>query len=158
MQTISAEKKSLNELYRQLILDHAKCPKNFGKQANSSHFAEGINPLCGDKIRIYAHVGKDNFIDQLSFEGTGCAISIASSSIMTTLLLKQDINYAEHYAKNLIMMLNNKEEITDEFKSSSQIEALKGVKEFPSRIKCATLGWQSFLSAINNKNTTTTEK
>ena len=77
---------------------------------------------------------------------------------MTTLLLKQDINYAEHYAKNLIMMLNNKEENTDEFKSSSQIEALKGVKEFPSRIKCATLGWQSFLSAINNKNTTTTEK
>ena len=158
MHAISPEKKSHNELYRKLILDHAKCPKNFGKQPNNSHYAEGINSLCGDKIRIYALVNKNNIIDQLSFEGTGCAISIASSSIMTTLLLKQDINYAEHFAKNLIMTLNNKAEDTNEFNNFSQIEALKGVREFPSRIKCATLGWQSFISAINNINITTTEK
>ena len=157
------EHKSLKELYRQLIINHAKHPLNFGKPENESLFAEGINPLCGDKIRVYLNIDENNIIDKLHFEGTGCAISIASASLMTSTLTNINKNKATQYVLSLINNLSqtNPSKIDQSIINSQEIEALEGVKNFPSRIKCATLSWQTFLSALKNNNNnkiTTTER
>ena len=160
MNNSNSENKSLEELYRQLIIHHAKKPLNFGKPKNYSLFAEGINPLCGDKIRIYLNINEANTIEELTFEGTGCAISIASASLMTATLANVKKYQANEYATGLISNLNGpKSEIMEHtIINSQEINALKGVKDFPSRIKCATLGWQTLIAAFNNNKRTTTEK
>ncbi|MDB2543632.1 SUF system NifU family Fe-S cluster assembly protein [Woeseiaceae bacterium] len=160
MKRDNSENKSLKELYRQLIIHHAKNPLNFGKLSNNPIRAEGINPLCGDKIRIYLNINEADTIEGLTFEGTGCAISIASASLMTTTLRNMKKYQANQYALNLISNLNEpkSQEAGQLMMDSQEINALEGVKDFPSRIKCATLSWQTFISALNNKKITTTEK
>ena len=160
MKKNNSENKSLKELYRQLIIHHAKNPLNFGKLSNNSLLSEGINPLCGDKIRIYLKINEADTIENLTFEGTGCAISIASASLMTSTLLNMKKYQANQYALNLISNLNEpkSQEAGQLMMDSQEINALEGVKDFPSRIKCATLSWQTFISALNNNKITTTEK
>ena len=161
MKKNSPENKSLKELYRQLIINHAKQPLNFGKPENESLFAEGINPLCGDKIRVYLNIDENNLIDKLHFEVTGCAISIASTSLMNSTITNINKKKATQYVHDLIGNLNqaNPPKISQSIINSQEIKALEGVKDFPSRIKCATLSWQTFLSALKNNNKiTTTEK
>ena len=144
---------NLKELYKNLVIEHARKPQNFGCIELHSGSSKGINPLCGDKIRIYLLQEKGQ-ISKISFEGVGCAISIASASLLTETLNNQSVAQAKKYAKNFIMILNSDHEISENKKQfdNRDLETLMAVKDFPTRIKCATLCWQAFLSAIEGKD------
>jgi len=157
MKTQTLAHDNLNQLYKRVIIQHARNPQNFGKLGKESILSEGINPLCGDKIKIYVNLNQNNVIQKICFEGTGCAISIASTSILTSALEHQESNKAIKYAENLIRNLHNDSELSiNSIIDLDEIKALEGVKDFPSRIKCATLGWQTFLSSFNDNNIVTT--
>jgi nitrogen fixation NifU-like protein len=143
----------LRDLYRELILDHARNPRHFYKIDGATHTAEGINPLCGDKLRVYAKVDGD-VITEASFEGSGCAISVASASLMTDLVTGLSMQRA----------LDCFAEVTERLTSPGQhvghdigvnldkIRALDGVREYPSRVKCATLAWHALNSAVKGQS------
>lgn len=148
----------LSELYQQVILDHNKNPRNFGELKPYTHFAEGYNPLCGDRFNIYAVMDGD-VIANISFSGSGCAISKSSASIMTALLKGKTKQEAEKIF-DLFQHLVTSEitEIPDEEKLG-KLAVFAGVREFPSRIKCASLAWHTMKSAIEGKaKVTSTEK
>ena len=144
----------LKELYKEIILDHGKNPRNFGKCTNYNVDAKGHNPLCGDKVHIYAKVDKEKKVIDLSFEGEGCAISLASASILTDILKGKDLQFSKKVTDDFLNMLKNKSSITLNSLSENQIttiSSLSGVQEFPMRIKCATMAWHTLLSALKKK-------
>jgi len=142
----------LKELYRELILDHAKSPRHFGKLNSATHAADGINPLCGDKLHLYFQVGAGGKIEDASFEGSGCAISVASASLLTDAIIGLSKNDAVSFGNYVIDSLSgNLEGAKHEL---GKLQALQGVKEFPSRVKCATLAWRALTSAISSNNQT----
>ena len=146
----------LRDLYRELILDHARNPRHFGKLANPTHCADGINPLCGDKLHLYLHVGADDRIDQAGFEGSGCAISVASASLMTDTVIGMTVAEAlDYFSAITAHMTNSKTEKTTRV-DLGKLMALDGVREYPSRIKCATLAWHALNSALQNQTTPAT--
>jgi len=148
---------NLNQLYKRLIIKHARNPQNFGKLGQESLLSEGINPLCGDKIKIYVNIDQNNIIEKICFEGTGCAISIASTSLLTTTLEQHESNKAIKYAETIIRSLNNNSKLNiSSIINLEELKVLEGVKDFPSRIKCATLGWQTFLSTFDDNITVAT--
>ena len=135
----------LKDLYQQLIIDHNQNPRNFNKIKDPSHFARGHNPLCGDGLDVYLII-KDNKIEEISFSGSGCAISKASASIMTSILKGMEIKEAERKFKdflNLATTGNTENEM-------GKLSVLAGVHKYPARVKCATLAWHTFYGAINN--------
>jgi nitrogen fixation NifU-like protein len=138
----------LRELYRELILDHARSPRHFGKLADSTHSAEGINPLCGDKLKMYFRISESSLIDDACFEGSGCAISVASASLLTDTVIGMTTRDALRFFDAFVASLR-----TDDDSSTTidlgKLEALQGVKEFPSRVKCASLAWHALNSAIH---------
>ncbi len=141
----------LKELYKEIILDHGKNPRNFGKCKNFNADASGHNPLCGDKVHIYAKLDNDKKILDLSFEGEGCAISLASASIMTDIVKGKDYNVATSLVNEFINLIKNNERIKSNSLNSNEITtimSLSGVKEFPMRVKCATMAWHTFSNAI----------
>jgi len=143
----------LRELYRELILDHARSPRHFGKLEDRSHEAEGINPLCGDKIKLYFRVGDGEIIEDAKFEGSGCAISIASASLLTDTVIGLTTSEAMDYfaAINALLAGSDGESVSNRPRVNlSKLKALQGVREFPSRVKCATLAWHGMNSAIHN--------
>ncbi len=145
----------LKELYQEIILDHAKNPRNHGKCNGYNHDAKAHNPLCGDKVHIYLNLGKDKNIKDLSFEGDGCAISLASASILTDTLKGKDLSFTKKLTDDFLDMIKTKSKITLNSLSEDQIitiSSLSGVQEFPMRIKCATMAWHTLQSAINKKN------
>lgn len=142
----------LQDLYRELILDHARSPRHFGKLNNATHSADGINPLCGDKLHLYFQVGTKGTIDAASFEGSGCAISVASASLLTDSIVGLSGEDAAALGDLVIDSLTGEPGSTDH--ELGKLEALQGVKEFPSRIKCATLAWRALTSAINSHHQT----
>ena len=137
----------LRELYRELILDHARSPRHFGHLDNATHTAEGINPLCGDKLRVYLDVEGDRIRD-ISFEGSGCAISVASASLLTETVIDRSVSEAMDYFSAVTRRMTNADDNSDV--DLGKIAALDGVREFPSRIKCATLSWHALNAALNN--------
>lgn len=139
----------LNELYQELIIDHGTEPRNHYKPEKYTNYAKGINPLCGDKVHIYLDI-ENNKISNVAFEGSGCAISMASASILTELLKDKTVSESENIFKNFQDLLTNHENNCINY-SLGKLEALSGVKQFPSRVKCATLAWHAFNSAIKNK-------
>ena len=144
----------LKELYQEIILDHAKNPRNKGKCEGYNHDAKAHNPLCGDKVHIYLKLDKDKNIKSLSFEGDGCAISLASASILTDILKGKDLSFTKKMIEDFLNMLKKKTKITLNSLTEDQvttITSLSGVQEFPMRIKCATMAWHTLLSAIENK-------
>ena len=144
----------LKELYQEIILDHAKNPRNKGKCEGYNHDAKAHNPLCGDKVHIYLKLDKDKNISGLSFEGEGCAISLASASILTDTLKGKDFNFSKKLTDDFLNMLKSKSKITLNSLSEDQIttiSSLSGVQEFPMRIKCATMAWHTLLSAFEKK-------
>ena len=144
----------LKELYQEIILDHAKNPRNKGKCDGYNHDAKAHNPLCGDKVHIYLKMDKDKNILGLSFEGEGCAISLASASILTDTLKGRDLQFSKKVTDDFLNMLKNKSKITLNSLSEDQIttiSSLSGVQEFPMRIKCATMAWHTLLSALEKK-------
>ena len=144
----------LKELYQEIILDHAKNPRNKGKCESFNHDAKAHNPLCGDKVHIYLKLDKNQNITGLSFEGEGCAISLASASILTDTLKGKDLSFAKKVVEDFLNMLTKKTKITLNSLNEDQITtitSLSGVQEFPMRIKCATMAWHTLLSAIEKK-------
>jgi nitrogen fixation NifU-like protein len=145
----------LRELYQQVILDHNKSPRNFKKLETANHYAEGYNPLCGDRIDIYVKLDDDR-IEDISFVGSGCAISKASASLMSTMVKGKTIGEAEEIFEKFHHLITGKldEEVnTDEV---GKLAVFAGVREFPSRVKCASLAWHTLISALKEENKTVT--
>jgi nitrogen fixation NifU-like protein len=142
----------LNDLYQEVILDHNRKPRNFRKMEDATHAVEGFNPLCGDHITVYVRTDGDR-IDDISFEGAGCAISKASASMMTASLKGKSAAEAEEAFQRIHEMLTSDEAPTDEEVLGSLV-VLAGVREFPTRVKCATLSWHAMRSALRGEGAT----
>ena len=155
MTSITHTSEELKELYRELILDHARNPRHFGKLSDATHTAEGINPLCGDKLKMYFRIDDADCISDACFEGSGCAISIASASLLTDMVIGLDTDEALKYFSKLLAQLAGKRYAvnnnTEESIKLGKLMALEGVKEFPLRVKCATLAWHALKSAIHQE-------
>jgi nitrogen fixation NifU-like protein len=137
----------VRELYRDLILDHARNPRHFGKLDHATHSAEGINPLCGDKLKLYLAVDADETIKGAAFEGSGCAISVASASLLTDTVIGLNSNDAMAIFDAVTAQLSG--DATGERKVDlGKLRALAGVREYPTRVKCATLAWHALKSAL----------
>lgn len=152
----------LRELYRELILDHARDPRHFGKLGLATHSAEGLNPLCGDRLTLYLQIGGNERIADASFEGSGCAISVASASLLTDTVIGMSKPQAIRLLEALIGRLTDDDApnygATAESPELGRLRALEGVRDFPSRVKCATLAWHALRSALtNDKSIASTE-
>lgn len=143
----------LKDLYRELILDHSRNPRHFGKLDNATHTAEGINPLCGDKLRLYLALDSDDRIADATFEGSGCAISVASASLLTESVIGQPRAAALALYESILGRLTNKKPVSTSDVDIGKIRALDGVREFPARVKCATLAWHALHSAFTGQDT-----
>ena len=145
----------LRELYQQVILDHNKSPRNFRKLETANHHAEGYNPLCGDRIDIYIKLDNDKIAD-ISFQGSGCAISKASASLMSTMVKGKTIEEAGKLFEKFHHLITGKlnEEVDTE--DVGKLAVFAGVREFPSRVKCASLAWHTLNSALKEENKTVT--
>jgi len=144
----------LKELYQDIILEHGKNPRNLGKCKGYNHDAKGYNPLCGDKVHVYLKIDNKKKVENLTFEGEGCAISLASASIMTEIVNGKYFNEAKDLMNNFLNMLKNSSEIQSNLLDNDQktkLMSLSGVKQFPMRVKCATLSWHTLVSALENK-------
>ena len=145
---------NLKQLYQDIILEHGKSPRNLEKCEGYSHEAKGYNPLCGDKVHVYLKLNEKKKIEDASFEGSGCAISIASASIMTDLVKGKEESEVKEIVKDFLEMIKvnpslNSKNLKDDEKT--KLMCLSGVKQYPMRIKCATLSWHTLISAIDNK-------
>lgn len=136
----------LRELYQQLIIDHGKKPRNFGVDNKADYIKEGYNPLCGDQLTLYIQAPQGH-IEKVSFAGSGCAISMASASLLTQAVIDYDINDLQNVFDDFNQLVTKG---ADEQLSSKlgKLAALGGVAEFPSRVKCATLAWHAAISAL----------
>ena len=144
---------NLKELYQEIILDHGKNPRNLRKTENFNKDAKGYNPLCGDKVHVYLKLNENKKVEDISFEGQGCAISMASASIMTDLVKGKEENDVKEIVSDFLEMIKEKDEIkTNLLKDDekTKLMCLSGVKQYPMRVKCATLSWHTLTSAINN--------
>ena len=142
---------NLKELYQDIILEHGKSPRNFGKCKNYNHEAKGHNPLCGDQVQVYMKLNENKKVEELTFEGSGCAISIASTSIMTELVKGKTFKSAKNIVDEFLKMIKAGENIkTNELNEDqkTKIMSLSGVKQYPMRVKCATLSWHTLVSAM----------
>ena len=145
----------LKELYQEIILDHGKNPRNKGQCDKFSHDAKGHNPLCGDKVHIYLKLDSQKKVEDVSFEGEGCAISLASASILTEIIKGKELNISKKIVSDFINMIKSDDKITVNSLTEDQmttIMSLSGVKQFPMRVKCATMAWHTLTSAFGEKN------
>ena len=144
----------LKQLYQDIILEHGKSPRNFGRCKKHTHEAKGYNPLCGDKVQIFLNLNKEKKVENLTFEGSGCAISMASTSIMTELVKGKSLEVVKKIVFDFLDMIKNTQEIKSEELDEDQktiIMSLSGVKQYPMRVKCATLAWHTLNSAMSKK-------
>ena len=142
----------LSELYVVLLLDHYKHPRNCCRLEHPTHTAEGANPLCGDHLNVYVKV-TDGLIDEITFEGSGCAISRASASMMTAHLKGKTVAEARAIFEQVHRMLTGEEMAEPEMEALGKLAALSGVCEFPVRVKCATLAWHTMRTALERDTT-----
>ena len=145
----------LKQLYKDIILEHGKSPRNYGKCKKYTHEAKGHNPLCGDKVQVYLNLNSEKKVEELMFEGSGCAISIASTSIMTELIKGKNLEDAKKIILDFLEMIKSTTQITSNDLNEEQktkIMSLSGVKQYPMRVKCATLAWHTLTSAIEKNN------
>ena len=152
----------LKELYQEIILEHGKNPRNLNKMENFNKDASGYNPQCGDKVHIFLKLNEKKKVEDISFEGSGCAISMASASIMTDLVKGKDESDIKEIVNDFLDMIKenpelNSKNLKDDEKT--KLMCLSGVKQYPMRVKCATLSWHTLTSAIDNiQEETNTEK
>ena len=143
---------NLKELYQEIILDHGKNPRNLRKTENFNKDAKGHNPLCGDKVHIFLKLNDNKKLEDISFEGQGCAISMASASIMTDLLKGKEEKEVKEIVNDFLVMIKEKDEIKTKLlkdDEKTKLMCLSGVKQYPMRVKCATLSWHTLTSAID---------
>jgi nitrogen fixation NifU-like protein len=144
----------LKQLYQDIILEHGKSPRNLGICKDYSHEAKGYNPLCGDKVHVYLKLNSGKKVEGLTFEGDGCAISLASASIMTELVKGKSFDEAKEIMSAFLNMIKNTSELQSNHLDEDQktkLMSLSGVKQFPMRVKCATLAWHTLVSAMEEK-------
>ena len=145
---------NLKELYKEIILEHGKNPRNLNKIKDFNKDAKGHNPLCGDQVHVYLKLNIHNDIEDISFEGSGCAISMASASIMTDLIKGRKKESVKNIVEDFLNMIKensslNTSELNEDEKT--KVMSLSGVKQFPMRVKCATLSWHTLNSAIEGR-------
>ncbi len=142
----------LQELYREVILDHNRHPRNFGELEDADRVVQGVNPLCGDKMTLYIKLDGDRVAD-IRFKGSGCAISVASSSLMTEKAKGGSISDLEALFEQVHEMLTGDEpESAADLESLDKLAVLSGVREYPTRVKCASLAWHALKSAISDSD------
>ena len=144
---------NLKELYQEIILDHGKNPRNLRKTDNFNKDAKGYNPLCGDKVHVYLKLNENKKVEDISFEGNGCAISMASASIMTDLVKGKEEKEVKEIVNDLLDMIKEKDKLNNKIlkdDEKTKLMCLSGVKQYPMRVKCATLSWHTLTSALNN--------
>ena len=144
---------NLKELYQEIILDHGKNPRNLRKTENFNKDAKGHNPLCGDKVHVYLKLNENKKIEDISFEGQGCAISMASASIMTDLVRGKEELEVKEIVNDFLEMIKEKSQLKNNIlkdDEKTKLMCLSGVKNYPMRVKCATLSWHTLTSAIYN--------
>ena len=145
---------NLKELYQDIILEHGKSPRNFGKCNGYNHEAKGHNPLCGDQVQVYLKLNEKKNVEEVTFEGSGCAISMASTSIMTELVKGKSFDIAKKIIDEFLNMVKEGSEIKSKDLNEDQkvkLMSLSGVKQYPMRVKCATLSWHTLVSALDGK-------
>jgi len=146
----------LSELYQQVILDHNKKPRNFGKLETANHSAKGYNPLCGDQLTVYLHL-EDDAVREISFEGSGCAISKAAASMMTQAVNGKSKHEAEQLFSEFHRMVTGELDEENTQNALGNLKIFSGVREFPVRVKCASLAWHTMHAALNNQELVSTE-
>lgn len=146
----------MEDLYRDIILDHNKRPRNFGSLDGANRQADGHNPLCGDEVTVFLEV-KDGRIAGVSFDGEGCAISKASASLMTLALKGKPVADAEAEIERVVGMLTDPEQGEVDLMEVGDVASLSGVRKFPARIKCATLAWHAAEAALQGEDSISTE-
>jgi nitrogen fixation NifU-like protein len=145
----------LKELYKEIILDHGINPRNKGQCKEYNREAKGHNPLCGDKIHLFLKLSSEKKIENVSFEGDGCAISLASASILTETIKGKEFNVANKIINDFLNMIKTQTKISINSLNEDQITtimSLSGVKQFPMRVKCATMAWHTLTAAMEKKN------
>lgn len=146
----------LSELYQAVILDHNKKPRNFRKLENANRTAEGFNPLCGDQLHVYVEV-EDDQVKDISFEGSGCAIWKASASMMTQAVKGKSKQEAETLFDEFHRMVTGRLNEETEPNNLGRLTIFSGVRDFPVRVKCATLSWHTLHAALNEQDKASTE-
>jgi len=138
----------LRDLYQTVILDHYRKPRNYGRPEGADRTAEGRNPLCGDHVKVYAKLDGDR-VAAIGFEGSGCAISTASASLMTQIAKgRRKAEIEAIFARFREVVTAGADAHPDELASLGKLEVLAGVREFPARVKCATLAWHALVAAL----------
>ena len=146
----------LSELYQQVILDHNKKPRNFRKLETANHSAEGFNPLCGDQLTVYLNL-EDDAVQEIAFEGSGCAISKAAASMMTQAVKGKSKQEAEKLFTEFHRMVTGELDEEVEANNLGNLKIFAGVRDFPVRVKCASLPWHTMHAALNNQEIVSTE-
>ena len=150
----------IRELYQEVILDHGKNPRNFRHPEDATYEADGNNPLCGDRLTVFVKVGGDESIEDAAFEGRGCAISVASASMMTDIVRGKKVTQVDALFDTFHKMCMGEDtgETPDEFTDDlDKLTVLSGVKQFPMRVKCATLAWHTMNAAVHHEELASTE-
>ena len=148
---------SLRELYQEVILDHSRHPRHFGKLEDATNTAQGYNPLCGDRVTIYLIVGQDGRIADIKFEGRGCAISQASASLMTDMIVGRSVVEVEKLMGGFLDLVKGEQVRSLNDDDRERLDVMAGVSAFPMRVKCATLAWHTMKSALEGGGTAKTE-
>ena len=145
----------LRDLYQEVIFDHNRQPRNFHKLPGANRHAEGLNPLCGDQLSVYLKVSDQDVIEDVSFEGRGCAISTASASIMTETLRGKTVQQAGTLFENFHRLVTGQDvDAVAPAADLGKLHVLTGVRDYPARVKCATLAWHTLQAALKNAATT----
>lgn len=143
----------LRELYQEVILDHGRNPRHFGRLAQPSHEAQGHNPLCGDRVHVFLKINAAGSVDDVAFEGKGCAISIASASMMTDLIIGKPLAEARALAAAFYHLAKGEPTgMAVSAEDLDRLEVMSGVSQFPMRVKCATLPWHTFEAACDGQS------
>ena len=142
----------LKDLYRDVILDHNRQPRNFGRLDPADALADGHNPLCGDRVRVTLVLGEDSRVKDIKFTGKGCAISQASASMMVDMLKGRTANEAEKLMQGFLHLVKGEDATDLTGDDREQLDVMAGVSAFPMRVKCATLAWHTMKSALEGGN------
>jgi nitrogen fixation NifU-like protein len=148
---------SLRELYQDVILDHSRHPRHFGKLEHATNTAKGYNPLCGDRVTVYLTLDKKDRIADVKFEGKGCAISQASASLMTDLIVGKTVAEAEKLMGGFLNLVKGEKVEGLSGDDRETLNVMAGVSAFPMRVKCATLAWHTMKSALEGGETANSE-
>ena len=141
----------LRELYQETILDHNKKPRNFRVLEDANREADGRNPLCGDELTLYARVNDEGLVEEVTFQGTGCAISKASASLMTDFVKGKRLEEVEADVDRFQRMVTSPPNLPPQVEGLGKLEVFAGVREYPMRVKCATLAWHALRAALDDK-------